>query len=74
MVIIKSKSEIEKMKEAGRITYETLKEVSKAVKPGVTTMELDMIAEDISVLVDVLVLLRVTADFPAQFAPVLMIL
>ena len=46
MVIIKSKSEIEKMKEAGRITYETLKEVSKAVKPGVTTMELDKIAED----------------------------
>lgn len=44
MVIIKSKSEIEKMKEAGRITYETLKEVSKAVKPGVTTMELDKIA------------------------------
>ena len=34
------------MKEAGRITYETLKEVSKAVKPGVTTMELDKIAED----------------------------
>lgn len=46
MVIIKSKSETEKMKEAGRITYETLKEVSKAVKPGVTTMELDKIAED----------------------------
>lgn len=45
MVIIKSKSEIEKMKVAGRITYETLKKVSEAVKPGVTTKELDLIAE-----------------------------
>lgn len=45
MVIIKSKSEIEKMKVAGRITYETLKKVSEAVKPGVTTKELDMVAE-----------------------------
>lgn len=46
MVIIKSKSEIEKMKEAGRITYETLKEVSKAVKPGVTTRNSIRLAED----------------------------
>ncbi len=46
MVIIKSKSEIEKMKVAGRITYETLKKVSQAVRPGVTTAELDKIAED----------------------------
>ncbi len=46
MVIIKSKSEIEKMKAAGRITYETLQKVSEAVRPGVTTRELDKIAED----------------------------
>lgn len=46
MVIIKSKSEIEKMKTAGRITYETLKVVSKAVRPGVTTAELDRVAEE----------------------------
>lgn len=34
------------MKVAGRITYETLKKVSQAVRPGVTTAELDKIAED----------------------------
>lgn len=73
MVIIKSKTEIEKMKEAGRITYETLKAVSKAVKPGVTTMELDKVAEDYIRSRAVPVLLRGTADFPAQFAPVLTI-
>lgn len=46
MVNIKSKSEIEKMKIAGKITYGALSEVSKAVKPGVTTAELDKIAAD----------------------------
>lgn len=45
MVSIKSKSEIEKMKVAGRITYETLCAVREAVKPGITTAELDKVAE-----------------------------
>ena len=45
MVTIKSKSEIEKMKIAGRITFETLEAVREAVKPGVTTLELDRVAE-----------------------------
>lgn len=45
MINIKSKSEIELMKIAGRITGETLKMVEEAVKPGITTAELDYIAE-----------------------------
>ena len=45
MVTIKSKSEIEKMKIAGRVTYGALKAVEAAVKPGVTTAELDKVAE-----------------------------
>lgn len=45
MVNIKSKSEIEKMRIAGRITYETLEAVREAVRPGVTTYELDKVAE-----------------------------
>lgn len=45
MVTIKSKSEIEKMKIAGRVTFETLEAVREAVKPGVTTLELDRVAE-----------------------------
>ena len=48
MITIKSKSEIELMKIAGRVTGETLKRVEEAVKPGVTTRELDKIAEDSS--------------------------
>ncbi len=46
MVTIKSKSEIEKMKIAGEVTYGALRAVKAAVKPGVTTAELDKIAED----------------------------
>lgn len=45
MVTIKSKTEIEYMKEAGRVTGETLKLLKGLTKPGVTTLELDRAAE-----------------------------
>lgn len=45
MIYIKSKSEIELMKIAGRVTGETLKLVEESVKPGITTAELDQIAD-----------------------------
>ncbi len=45
MVTIKSKNEIEYMKEAGRITGETLKLLESLLKPGVTPLELDRAAE-----------------------------
>lgn len=45
MVTIKSKSEIEKMRIAGRITREALERIKEAAVPGVTTAELDRIAE-----------------------------
>ena len=45
MVTIKSKSEIEKMREACRIANLTQKEVEKAIRPGISTLELDRIAE-----------------------------
>lgn len=45
MVTIKSKTEIEYMKIAGRITGETLKLLEASVKPGISTRELDTIAE-----------------------------
>lgn len=44
MISIKSHSEIEKMREAGRITGLALVEISKHIKPGVSTAELDKIA------------------------------
>lgn len=44
-VSIKSDQEIEQMRVAGRITALTLKELEKAIRPGITTYELDHIAE-----------------------------
>ena len=45
MVYIKSKSEIEKMREACRIANLAQKAIERAIKPGVSTWELDQIAE-----------------------------
>jgi methionyl aminopeptidase len=45
MIILKSKSEIEKMRVAGRIVAEALQEVVQAARPGVSTLELDALAE-----------------------------
>lgn len=46
MVTIKSKAEIEKMRVAGKITGDALREIEKHIKAGVSTMELDRIAFD----------------------------
>lgn len=45
MIICKSDSELRYMREAGRIVAETHRLMSQAVKPGITTRELDQIAE-----------------------------
>ncbi len=46
MITIKSKSEIEKMRLAGKITGDVLKEIEKHIKPGISTKQLDKIAHD----------------------------
>lgn len=46
MIILKSPEEIEKMRRAGRIVASTRQRVLAAVRPGVTTGELDAIAEE----------------------------
>lgn len=46
MIIRKSPAELETMKEAGRISARALRLVGEAVRPGITTAELDEIAED----------------------------
>ena len=46
MIIIKTEKEIDLMRQAGKIVAETLLLVEKKVKPGVTTAELDRIAEE----------------------------
>ncbi|MBP1839062.1 type I methionyl aminopeptidase [Formosa algae] len=45
MIIVKTKEEIELMRESALIVSKTLGELAKAVKPGVTTLELDKLAE-----------------------------
>ena len=47
MIIKKSPAQIEAMKEAGRVSALVLREVGAAVKPGVSTLELDELAESV---------------------------
>ena len=47
MIVIKSKREIEIMKRAGKVVALVLEELKNHIKPGVTTGELDRIAEEI---------------------------
>ena len=46
MIIIKSQRELKLMKKAGKLVALTLEEIKKHIKPGITTGELDKIAED----------------------------
>ena len=45
MVLIKSAREIEQMRRAGQVVAQILEELAKGVKPGMTTGEIDQIAE-----------------------------
>ena len=46
-IIIKSQREIELMREAGRILAITHEELKKAIKPGISTYEIDRIGEEV---------------------------
>lgn len=46
MISIKSRSEVEKMRIAGKITGDALRLIEKNIRPGITTRELDKIAYD----------------------------
>jgi methionyl aminopeptidase len=45
LIVIKSRSEIEKMRRSGRMVAEILEMLREKVRPGITTLELDQIAE-----------------------------
>jgi len=57
LVTIKSKKEIEKMREACKLNAWVYQEIEKVIKPGMTTMELDKLAEQI---------IRENGGIPAQ--------
>jgi methionyl aminopeptidase len=46
MIILKSKRELEIMREAGRITAGALRIIQENIRPGITTGELDRLAEE----------------------------
>lgn len=46
MIILKSDRELQYLYDAGQVVAKTHQEVAKAVKPGVTTLELDRVAEE----------------------------
>jgi methionyl aminopeptidase len=46
MVVYKTKEEIEKIRESGRLTALVLKKLKETVAPGVTPLELDKLAEE----------------------------
>ena len=45
MITIKSDREIELLRIAGNIVYETHQYLKKYIKPGITTLELDKLAD-----------------------------
>ncbi|MBC2579635.1 type I methionyl aminopeptidase [Clostridium sp. DJ247] len=46
MIIIKTDMEIEYMRRAGKVVGNTLLKIEEAIRPGITTKELDIIAEE----------------------------
>ena len=46
MIVLKTRRELELMREAGRISAQALKLAGEAVAPGVTTAEIDKVAFD----------------------------
>jgi len=46
MILIKTDKEIEFMRQAGKIVGNTLLKLEEVIRPGITTAELDIIAEE----------------------------
>jgi methionyl aminopeptidase len=46
MIKLKNENDIKKLRESGRILAETFQEIKKQIEPGITTLEIDKIAEN----------------------------
>lgn len=66
MIVLKSPREIELMRRAGEITALALEEIEKHVKPGITTIELDKIAEELILTHDATPAFKGYRGFPAS--------
>jgi len=47
MITIKSPRELEKMREAGRIAADAMREAAKIIRPGISTLEVDKLVEQV---------------------------
>jgi methionyl aminopeptidase len=65
MIIMKNDRELVYMRDAGRLVAQTHTEMKKAVRPGITTKELDSIAEDFIVSVGARPAFKGYNGFPA---------
>lgn len=66
MITCKSDKELAYMKDAGRVVAKTLAELGKAVKPGVSTAELDQLAEEFIIKQDAKQAFKGLYGFPAS--------
>lgn len=66
MIIIKSPSEIEQMRESGKILARALQAVREAVTPGITTADLDAIAEEVIRSFDAIPTFQGVTQHPGQ--------
>ena len=64
-IILKSPQDVEKMRRSNRIVAEILEEIKKAARPGVTTKELDQLAEDLLAGYQVLSAFKGYSGYPA---------
>ncbi|HHU77283.1 MAG: type I methionyl aminopeptidase [Caldicoprobacterales bacterium] len=66
MIVLKSRKELEIMREAGRITAGALRAVEEQVRPGVTTRHLDKLAEEYILLHNATPAFKGYNGFPAS--------
>ena len=66
MIELKSDREINYMRDAGRVVAQTHQEVAKAIRPGVSTKELDQIAEEFIVSCGAVPSFKGYGGFPAS--------
>ena len=66
MIYIKSRNEIETMRQAGKIVAQTHELLKKAIRPGITTKELDEIAETFIIKQGAIPAFKGYGGFPAS--------
>ena len=47
MISLKNPSQISKMRDAGKVLYEVLQSLREVIKPGISTKDIDILAEQL---------------------------